>query len=833
LTFYTNVIRHWDELKVRGFDDRGRRFEQEVKFKPSIYLSSNTSGKPMKDIRGRTVYEKKFKSMREAHDYRKQYADVEGVEIHGMEDPIIQFIAEAFPGTIKYDLTLPRVLSIDIECASEDGFPSIEKANEAVLLISLVDRSSLAVRVFTCKPFKATDHSPFKIEVAQFEDEYHLLRGFINFWSSNYPDIVTGWNSNFFDMIYLKRRIDRIIGSDVASKLSPYGKIDEKQVTMGNKTQHRLELGGVALIDYLDLYKKYTYITQESYKLDHIASVELNENKLDHSEYESFKEFYDKGWDKFCNYNIHDAILVHKLEAKMKLLETLMTMAYTGKCNYEDVFRQTKLWDSLIHSHLLEKGVVVPPKKRSMGATYEGAYVKSPQLGMHKDVASFDLQSLYPHLMMGYNISPDTIVDGKRANVSVDSLLTQVDPDDGYRYEKNLSLTANGVYYRKDTRGFLADLMDQLYNMRSTAKKEMLKITQDYEKTGNQDLVKDISRLNNLQLAAKIVLNNAYGAIGNAGFRYYDIRIAEGITLSGQLSIRWIERELNDFLNKALNTKDVDYVIAIDTDSCYLRLESVMNKICNDKESRIDTMDRFCKEVLQPVIDKGYDKLAKFMNAYEQKMIMKREALADKGIWTAKKRYVLRVYDNEGVRYKEPKIKATGLEIVRSSTPQLVRNLLKKGVEVIMESDKDTLMAFIDECREKFEVSPIEAISFSRGLNGTSQYTGKNTIYTKGTPIQVRGALLHNYHLEKMGLSHKYQPLQDGDKIKFVYLRKPNPIHEDVISFSGTLPKEFNLDQYVDYDMMFEKTFLSALQSITTPIGWNLTQTSSLEDFFV
>jgi len=568
--------------------------------------------------------------------------------------------------------------------------------------------------------------------------------------------------------------------------------------------------------------------------LDHIASVELGDKKLDYSEYGSFKDFYEQNWKKFVAYNIHDVQIVDKLEDKMKLIELQLVMAYNAKINYEDVFSQVRMWDAIIYNHLRDQGIVIPGNSgNKKWDKFEGAYVKDPLVGLHKWVASFDLNSLYPHLIMQYNISPETMLEG-RETVNVDYLLDQRF-DTSEVKAKGVSMTANGVCYRKDKQGFMPELMEKMYKDRSKYKKQMLGVQQQYEKDkSKKELLKEISRLNNLQMAMKIALNSAYGAMGNQYFRYFDLRMAEGITTSGQLSIRWMANKLNEFMNKTLKTTKKDYVIAIDTDSIYLTLETLVESTCAGKtdEQKIQFMDKICEEVFQPFIDKGYKELADYMNAFDQKMQMKREVLADKGIWTAKKRYILNVHNSEGVQFAEPKIKVMGLEMVKSSTPAVIRDKLKDSINVILEGDEKKLHRYIEEFRDTFNKLSIEEIAFPRGINGIKEYAASSTIYRKSTPIHVRGALLFNHQLKELNLTHKYQPLKDGDKIKFVYLKTPNRIQEDIISFSQTLPTEFDLHRYIDYEKQFQKVFLDALQIVIQPLKWNVEEQSSLEDFF-
>jgi DNA polymerase elongation subunit (family B) len=633
-------------------------------------------------------------------------------------------------------------------------------------------------------------------------------------------------------MPYLIRRIERELGDGESNKLSPWGYVNERKTFIKGNEEIHYDIIGIAQLDYLELYKKYTYSKQESYRLDYIAEQELGDKKKVNPG-ESFKDFYTNHWQQFVDYNIHDVELVDKLEDKMRLIELHLTMAYNAKINFEDVYSQVRMWDTIIYNHLRKKGIVVPAKSHSgKDAQFEGAYVKDPIIGLHKWMASFDLNSLYPHLIMQYNISPETLTSEK-ISVTVDKLLNQ-EIDTTYVKQRDLALTANGWTYTKEFKGFMPELMEKMYVDRSKFKKQMLKVQQEYEKDKSQKhLLKDISRLNNLQMAMKIALNSAYGAMGNQYFRYFDIRMAEGITTSGQLSIRWMANKLNAFMNKTLKTEDKDYVVAIDTDSIYLTLETLVEQACAGQtdEQKIKFMDKVCEGIFQPFIDTGYQELADYMNAYSQKMQMKREVLADKGIWTAKKRYILNVHNSEGVQYAKPKIKVMGLEMVKSSTPAVIRDKLRDSIEVILKGNQSDLQNYIMDFRKEFDKLPVQDIAFPRGVNGMKQYAG-SPIYSKGTPIHVRGALLFNHYTKKMGLDKKYQPIRDGDKIKFVYVRKPNPFQEDVIAFSQELPPEFELHSYIDYDKQFEKVFLDALQIVIEPLGWNTSEQSSLEDFF-
>jgi DNA polymerase elongation subunit (family B) len=661
--------------------------------------------------------------------------------------------------------------------------------------------------------------------------------------------VLTGWNTKFFDIPYLINRFRKILGEDETKKLSPWGMIGERKVVSNNRELIAYELMGVSSLDYIELYRWYAPggKSQESYKLDNIANVELGDSKLSYDEYDNLHALYRENYQKFIEYNIKDVELILRLEDKLKLIELGLTLAYDTKTNYEDIFAQTRMWDAMTYSYLLEKGIIVPPKVvKNKTSAFEGAFVKDPQIGMHNWVASFDLNSLYPHLMMMFNVSPETLIDPSNytdnmhsiiaSGVSVDKMLTKSVNTDGL---KNSTITPNGQFFRTDVQGFLPKMMEEMYEDRKKFKKLMLKAQQDYENEKNVDnkyeIEKRVARYNNLQLAKKVSLNSAYGALGSQYFRFYDLRLALAVTTSGQLAIRWIEAKINQYMNKVVDSEGVDYVIASDTDSIYLRMSELIDKFVkdtSDKQKVISIMDKICEEKIQPFIDKSYDELADYLHAYAQKMQMKREGLSDKGIWTAKKRYILNVYNNEGVQYNEPHLKVMGLEMVKSSTPSVIRDKMKKTISLIVNGTEEDIHKFIADFKKQFKELPPEEVSFPRGCNGLKEYSDSILMYKKGTPIHVRGAILYNHHLKKLNLDKQYPYIQEGEKLKFTYLKQPNIFKDNVISYPVRLPKEFGLHEYIDYDLQFEKAFIDPIKVILDCVGWTTDKKTSLEDFF-
>ena len=841
--FYTNVQTVGNNILFRGVID-GSRVKAKIPYKPSFFEHTKEVTE-FKSLDGTYLREHKFDSMRDARDYAKMFDGVSGKKLYGNSRFEYAYIGEQYKGMVDWDQDKISIGILDIEVGSENGFPDPYKATEPVTAIALKFLGG-GMFVFGCGDYVVQGNERYM----KCKDEYHLLKFFLKLWHDKCPDVLTGWNTKFFDVPYLVNRISKILGEEEVKKLSPWNIISERKTVVMGREQIVYDLMGVSDLDYLELYKWYSPNgkSQESYRLDAIAQFELGEGKISYDEYENLHSLYRLNFQKFIEYNIKDVELIVRFEDKLKLIELALTLAYDTKTNYSDVFAQTRMWDALTYNRLLQDNIIVPPRViQHKDGMFEGAYVKEVQVGMHHYVASFDLNSMYPHLMMQFNISPETLIEPEKytdemrqvisSGVDVARMLNKsVDTSS----LENVTLTPNGQFFRTDVRGFLPKMMEEMYEDRKKFKKLMLQAKQEYENEKDDskkyEIEKRIARYNNLQLAKKVSLNSAYGALGSQYFRFFDLRMAAAVTLAGQLSIRWIENKMNDYMNKLLKT-DSDYIIASDTDSIYLRLNELVQKVygVNGKVSIeankvIEFMDRVCEDKIQPYIDKSYEELAIYVHAYEQKMQMKREALADKGIWTAKKRYIMNVYNNEGVQYNEPQIKVMGMEMIKSSTPAPVRQKMKDSIKIMMTGTESDMHKFISDFRSEFKKMPPEDISFPRGINGLKEYANKTTIYSKGTPIHVKGALLYNNFLEEKGLTKKYALIQNGEKIKFAYLKKPNPFKDSVISFPGRLPAEFALNGYIDYEMQFEKTFLDPIKTILDCMDWTTEKTNSLFD---
>ena len=835
MDFYTNVCRTRDKILVKGYQGK-KQHMMKVAYRPNHYVLSKKGETAFRSLDGRPLEAVSLDTMGGARKFREQYNQVDGFEIHGYDKYIYTYIAEKFQGDIEWNQSQVKIATLDIECESENGFPEPTLAEEKVNAI-------------TIKPFRHNAHTfgigpwnecPANVTYHECKDEAFLLEAFIKYWRKESFDVITGWNVDAFDMTYLCNRVDKLFGEGSHKKFSPWNMSDVRDYRNNYGQQVMVfNLYGINVIDYMALYKQRTFVNQESYSLDHISHIELDKKKIDYSEYGNLHTLYKNNYSLYLEYNVKDVTLVEDLEDKLGLLELTMTMAYNAKCNYSDTFGMVKYWETIIYNFLKEQKIQTPPQKleRTKHHSIVGAYVKEPIVGKHDWVMSFDLNSLYPHIIMQYNISPEKMIKGDIMTLNIDKLLNR-EHDLSELKKQNCTVTPNGVKFTRDLQGFLPELMEKFYEERKEWKGKMIQYQIENESCKDPARKKELQRLikraYNNQQVRKIALNSAYGALANQYFAFFDPNLAEGITTAGQMIIKTAENTINTFLNDTLGT-DEDYVIAMDTDSIYVSFDKMVQKLFPEgtpKSKIVDFLNSAGQDKILNVLTKGYDDLAEYTNAYQQKMVMGREIIADRGIWTAKKRYILNVLDNEGVRLAEPKLKMMGIETAKSSTPQWVRKKLTEVLKVVMNGTEDEVWDFVETARKEFRNLPVEEISSPRGCNNLQQYSDQSNIYSKGTPIHVRGALLYNHLLKKKNVHKRYENVKNSDKIHFTYLTVPNPINENVISFINVLPREFELHGYVDYDLQFDKSFIEPLKNIITLIGWNVEPVASLDSFF-
>lgn len=845
-SFYTNVSLSKNDVLLRGYED-GVRVHKKIPYKPYLFVPGRNKSSGFKTFLGAPVEKKEFDSIRTARQFLKSYSQVSNSPIYGLDKFEYLYIYDNYPGEIRYDKDCISQVGMDIEIdiIGHPGFPDIRAAEREVTLVTL---SKLGHKyVFGCKPYTNTRSD---VTYTLCKDEADLFHKMLETWSNLDPDVVTGWNIEHFDVPYLINRMIRVVGERVASRLSPWRELREMKVFIRGKEVQIYNPVGVNVIDYLPAYKSFSYTPQESYSLDHIAFVELGERKLDYGEYGSLAELQKQNWQMYTDYNIRDVDLVDKIDERRRLISQIISIAYIAKTNYLDAFRTVRSWDVIIHNYLMERGLVIPPLVQSPESrSILGGYVKDPKPGMYRWVVSLDLNSLYPSIIQQYNISPETFRGklNQGAEVDIEAIVDRkLEHHRQTMLDENITVTANMLKFTRDFQGFLPAIMEQLYNRRVIIKNLMLEKSSEFErlKESGTDaatlelLEREIIQLDGDQQSLKILLNSGYGALANSGNRWHSTNFAESITSSGQATTRWIEKKLNDYLNQALETKNVDYVIACDTDSVYVCMEEVIKKVFPDDEGTVEAkvkyLDKLCKKVLEPFIDKSFDELGVIVNAYKQRMKMKRECIADVGIWTGKKHYVLNVYNKEGVSYTKPKLKMMGIEAVRTSTPAVCRQAIKEALEIIVQKDESAVQEYIESFRQRFFKMSFQEVAFPRTVSNVSSYYDPIKIFAKGSPIQASASLIYNNAIEELGLTEKYEKIEDQQKIRFAYLLKPNPLKRaKVIACPDNLPPEFGLEKYIDYNTQFEKSFLKPIELILSVIGWRSEETSGIQQFLL
>mgnify|MGYP001365638142 CR=1 FL=1 len=838
MAFYTNVLRYKNNIYYRGYSDNGDRVMRKDYYKPKFYVTSEKNS-TKKSLDGYNVGSLEFDSMYEAGQWYKSNIDVSGRTIYGNKKFVQQYITERFPREIKFNREFINVGTFDIETDYDSGFPHPNEASQKILSIAYKSSKSKLYYVWGYDDYDIGKALIQPVEYYKCKDEAELLTRFIEFWSNpnNTPDIITGWNTRFFDIPYVMNRTSQILGIGELIKFSPWGlKSEYRQIKRRGSVNDVYEIPGIQTLDYMELFQKfgYTYGQQESYALNHIAYVVLNEKKLSYEESGSLKNLYKDDYQRYIDYNMKDVQLVDRLEEKLGLITLAITMAYKGGVNYQETFGVTAIWESIIYRRLNENNIVTPLSQKydpyePVGATetskknpasthvgeghhIAGGYVKNPKPGKYQWVVSFDLNSLYPNIIVQNNMSPETyLVHTPNDNCTKAG-------KEGYE-----------TFYSKNKVGVLPKIIKEYYDERVLIKKQMLAAKTQMQKGYTFELDKEISNLDNRQMAIKILLNSLYGALANKHFLYFSQGLAEGVTLTGQRAIKWAESTMNRELQKLLKTEK-NYVIAIDTDSLYVNFGPLIEKF--KPKNEVLFLDKICKEHFEPAIKKDYDTFYKLLNSYENRMMMAREAISDVGIWTAKKRYILNVHNNEGVQYKEPQLKIMGIEAVKSSTPEVVRNKFKEAFKIIVSGTENETQNFIKNFKLQFKSLYPEDVAFPRRVTSITDWYDRKRIFKKSCPIHVRGSLLFNYYVKQYKLQNKYELITNGDRIKFVYLRLPNPIRQNVIAFKDVLPKELNLHRYIDYDLQFEKTFIEPLNLILNPIGWYAEEQATLEDFF-
>lgn len=820
-------------------DDNGRKKTEIVKnFPIQLYIPVSEEKADTVGIYGTPLASMDFDCMADAREFAKTHDGA--IDIHGQTNYIYQYIYNTYPNEIQFTIKDFDVIHFDIETQFTDEFPDPSKAKQPILSISCVIHNENKVKVFGMKDYTG-NKSEILYEKCNSEEE--LLEKFARYIRTFHAPILSGWNVAGFDIPYLVNRMEKVFGEGGANKLSPFEKKLKNCIKLVPETETQretYEILGVTIHDYLDLYKSYTYHSLESYTLNHVADVELGEEKVDYGEYADLMDLYRNNFNLFIEYNAHDSVLVKRFEDKLNFIYLSITIAYLAKIKLSDIGSQVKFWDNMICNFLKKDGIQIPPRQSNEKIRIEGAFVKDPVPGKYQWITSFDLTSLYPSIIMTFNASPETLTQEATGNHIEDIIHGKIDLSD--LKDSNECMMANGARFSREKQGMLPRIIEHVFGMRKAKKKEMLRISSELEKMDKND--PEYEKMNNKkvsldaeQLALKVALNSAYGASANNYFRYFNRNIAEGITLTGQLSTKYIEHTLDIYLNKLFKTNDESYTRYIDTDSVFLDLSRFIDAVVKgegiDKQKIVDVVDKFCVDRIEPEIARNYEVLSDTMNVFQNKFHMKREKIIDRAFWRAKKQYILQVYDNEGVRYREPKIVATGVELARSTTTKFVKGGLKKVINALLNGDEQDLQRVVADFRKEFFTAPLDEIAAPMGVHDIGKWIDDATgRWKKGAPIHVKASISYNNMLIQKGLSKKFPKIKNNDKIRFVCLTKANPTMNNAIAFFDTIHPEFEMDQYVDREQQFQKVFLTPVESFTRYLHWTPNKQQTIEALF-
>lgn len=791
-------------------------------------------------------------NMSKAYQFRKR-CESQDITIYGMDDHVCRYMTDTHNNDYKIENV--RIFFIDIENYMKDaegnkfGIDPLGAHGE-LTAITIYDTYDKKYHVFGTHVWENKEYPDLDIEYYHATSEHDLLMEFLLFWTGNYPDIVTGWNSGIYDIPYIINRMNQVLGEEKTKKLSPWKKITKREFTGSfGKTQTEYNIYGVAGVDYLETYKKNTFHKQESYKLDFIAEAELGKGKLDYHDegYKDLDDLHDRNYQRYLDYNIRDVESMVQIDDKNGFMGIVIGIAHYAIINYNEVYSVLRCWDSIRHTYMKEQGIISSPKSRNEKSDkFTGAYVKEPRPAMYKWVVTFDLTALYPSIIMTCNIGDETLLTYDELpsplqkyyerDISQNIVDGNMTPEwHNVLVDNNLAMAANGTFYKNQVQSIQSILSEDILAKRKVFKTEMLKYKDEYERAKTSGASEEeLNRLNDLvtynnnqQMVVKVLANSLYGAMGNPYSRYFDLKLAEAVTVTGQTIIKWAEKKVNEYMNTIMNTVGVEYCIYSDTDSIFVNMEPLVEEMgVTDRDNIVDFLDK--------VGDKVNDKLTEFfgelggiLNTNYNKMNMKREVISSASIFRSKKNYAMKVWDNEGVRYDDPYYKIMGIEVVRSTTPKFIKTRIREAlIMMLSDCDRTELIDYVAKVRKEFFASTdIQQTAFPKGTNDLEKWMDERNVFKKGTPIHVRGALLFNKYY-----ANEDNKIVSGDSVRFMYLKKPNPIRQNVISFIEGIPDD--LKPHVDKNLNFEKIFLNPITSLATVVGWSMNNTVSLADLF-
>ena len=765
--------------------------------------------------------------------------------------PEPQFLLDTFWDKVEdedFNMYPLRIHYIDIETYSPDDFPHPEIAPDVVNVITLYDSLDKKFYSWGLGPcnYKQDD-----LIYVNCHSERELLLKFLNHIGKDHPDVITGWNIEFFDVPYLINRINKILGEDEVKRLSPINLIKERRF-MGKfgKEMVRRHIAGVSVIDYLEIYKSFSQGLRESYKLDSIASLELGERKVDIGT-TNLSGLADSDWSKFVEYNVQDVNLIIRLEEKLQYLQLTRMLATVGLTNLENALGTlATVTGAAIIQARTTTGVKVPTFIRSNDeGKYEGAYVGEPVRGFQDYIVSFDANSLYPNTMISLNLSPETKI-GKITNTTDDEVTFQT--VDGKCHtlslakfcklvsDQELSISRAKVLCTQKKKGIFPAIVDKIYNQRVSIKKKLHKVKKELseceDEAEKEKLQVKVHQQHILQLTLKILINRVYGYFGNKHSPMGDSDIARSITLTGQSVIKRANKSLREFVASKLDqeyTDDIDPIVYNDTDSSYITLKPIIDKFQIPFTNRAGNVSKEVHKLVQDVEDFVNDDITKWaksqLNSKDPRFVFKRESICDVGVFLQKKRYVLHVLDDEGIKVN--KFKYTGVEVVRSTIPASVKPHVKHCIETMLTTkNHSTTNKALSDAYETFKQLPIEDISFVMGITDYDKYADQcdQFMTAKRMPIHMKAAYYYNMMLDKENLTSEYEKIGSGDKVRYFYVMQPNMYGANVIGYKYYYPKEFESLFPPDTEKMFEKVIFSIMERFYESVGWSIQSPNKL-----
>lgn len=848
---YRNIIYDAkNELcKLYTWDKSGNRVCYDTAFNPYVYYETNGKSNG-KSIFNTAVKKRSFRTQYDRYKFVKDCGVRRVFENIPSEQQFLIDLYWESNETPEFTANPLKVLFIDIETYSPDSFPDVDNPSHPINVVTIYDTLQCKFYSWGTKPYETTNISTSgssidKSSIIYYhcKTEIEMLRRFLDYLKIDYPDVITGWNSELFDIPYIISRMGRILDENEYKQMSPVGEVFCREIAgQFGRSRYRWYIKGVSSLDYLDIYKKFSMGLRENYKLDTIAEYELGDKKIDYGGI-NLAQLADQDWKTFVDYNIQDVNLLVRMEDKLQYLKLLRMLAYVGLSPLESAMGTLTVITGASVIQARKDGYVIPTfiKENTKDGKYEGAYVGEPERGFQQDIVSFDANSLYPSTMVTLNLSPETkvgtVVEKTAEHVTikhVNGKLFNLTPDKFIKFVKKekIAITKAKALFSQKTKGIIPKIVDKLYAQRVEFKKELDRTRRELSKMDPDTL--DYKNKKNesetwwvKQYTVKILINSIYGYFGNKYAPMGDSDIARSITLTGQAVIKQSNKILYDYIKQLTNNNNLrleDVVKYNDTDSSYISIKSINDsKNRNLCESGKITSETY--QIVQDIEDHLNIEITEWarknLNSHDPRFVFKRECIADVGMFLEKKRYVLHVLDDEGIPVN--KFKYTGVEVVRTTIPEPVKPYIKKIIEtMLMSQNLGDTNKLLHETYDIFKSLPVEDIAFAMGCKEYDKYASKCDEFNtcKGMPIHVKASYIHNKILEKLGIENKYESISSGDKVRYLYVQQPNRYGVNAIGYKYYYPTEFKDIFKVDRELMFDKIVYSIIERFYDCVKW-------------